>query len=98
MNHPSKVQETHEGAGTAISAPVAMHEADRGAHPARRSEAIEPLALRHELRDFDRFPIAPLLKAGRPHVYRQCVETMARTREFLQRVEHAPAAQPAPSV
>jgi acyl-CoA dehydrogenase len=45
----------------------------------------EPLELRHELRDFDRFPIAALLKAGRPGTYDQCKTTMARGRDFAER-------------
>jgi len=45
----------------------------------------DPLDLRHELRDFDRFPIAGLLEAGRPDVYDQCKTTMARARDYAER-------------
>jgi len=55
--------------------------------PAGRStrEAFEPLRLRLELRDFERFPIASLLARGRPDVYQQCTATIARAREYAER-------------
>jgi alkylation response protein AidB-like acyl-CoA dehydrogenase len=55
-------------------------------HPIRsRAAAFEPLVLHHELRDFTRFPIAPLLAQGRPDVYEQCTSTIARAREYTER-------------
>jgi butyryl-CoA dehydrogenase len=63
----------------------------RAAHtpPARRPqtharEIHEPLRLRHELRDFERFPIAPLLARGRPDVYAQCLDTVGRARRYAE--------------
>jgi acyl-CoA dehydrogenase len=53
--------------------------------PARATEAFEPLCLRHELRDFARYPIAPLLAQGRPDVYEQCTTTIARARQYAER-------------
>jgi butyryl-CoA dehydrogenase len=83
MNPASDTHETQDSA--AVPATPAPTPAAHG-HPRRPAqEALEPLALRHELRDFERFPIAPLLKAGKPHVYRQCVETMARTRDYADK-------------
>jgi acyl-CoA dehydrogenase len=51
----------------------------------RASDKPEPLQLAHELREFDRFPIAPLLKVARPDAYRQCLETVARVRDYAGR-------------
>jgi acyl-CoA dehydrogenase len=54
--------------------------------PARSQTAtFEPLRLRHELRDFSRFPVAPLLEAARPDVYEQCVTAMGRARDYATR-------------
>lgn len=43
------------------------------------------MTIRHELRDFERFPIAPLLASASPRLHRQCVEVMGRTRAFAER-------------
>ncbi len=59
--------------------------APRPSPRAKRGEIVEPLQLRHELRDFERFPVSTLLKAAKPAVYEQCVETMRRAREFTER-------------
>jgi alkylation response protein AidB-like acyl-CoA dehydrogenase len=42
-------------------------------------------ALGYDLGSFERFPVAPLLKAGNPRLYEQCVGVMARTREYADR-------------
>jgi butyryl-CoA dehydrogenase len=66
--------------------PAIEHRPAREAQPRKATgPTIEPLALRHELLDFDRFPIAPLLKESRPGSYRQCVETMAVARDYGQK-------------
>jgi acyl-CoA dehydrogenase len=52
---------------------------------ATKARLPEPLALSYELRDFTRFPIAPLLQSGSPRLYEQCTEVMARTREYADR-------------
>ncbi|HEX4445257.1 MAG TPA: acyl-CoA dehydrogenase family protein [Polyangiaceae bacterium] len=56
----------------------------RPAKPASTT-AIDPIALRHELGDFDRFPVSTLLKEARPDVYQQCVDVMRRAREYTSR-------------
>ncbi len=64
------------------------HAVTRPARPAcsrTTAEAVEPLQLRHELRDFARFPIAPLLAQGRPDVHEQCTATIARARDYAER-------------
>jgi acyl-CoA dehydrogenase len=45
---------------------------------------VDPLSLGYELRDFDRFPVATLLKESRPGTYEQCRRVMQRTREFAE--------------
>ncbi len=39
----------------------------------------------HALADFEDFPLAPLLAAGNPRVYRQCIELQARARTYCRR-------------
>lgn len=46
---------------------------------------VEPLQLSFELRDFTRFPIAPVLAAGKPKLYEQCLQTMQKTREYAEK-------------
>ena len=53
--------------------------------PKATTAAIDPLVLRHELRDFDRFPVSTLLKEARPDVHQQCVDVMRRAREYADR-------------
>ena len=86
MNHSSDPHEVPDSAVAAVRTPAVSGAAQPRhvqGHPV--PEAVEPLRLRHELRDFDRLPIAALLKAGKPQAYRQCVETMGRTREYAER-------------
>ncbi len=43
-----------------------------------------PQSLAYDLRDFDRFPIATLLKESRSGIYEQCSRVMLRAREFAE--------------
>lgn len=43
---------------------------------------LDPLKLGYELRDFERFPIAPVLHEARPKIYAQCVEISRKARRF----------------
>jgi acyl-CoA dehydrogenase len=67
-------------ADIATPPPEQRGEAGRGA-----TQSFEPLRLRHELRDFARFPLASLLEQGRPDVHAQCTDTIARARQYAER-------------
>jgi acyl-CoA dehydrogenase len=74
---------TYTPGGDAAKPPRAK--AERPARGRGTAEAFEPLRLSYELRDFARFPVAPLLARARPDVYAQCTETIARSREYAAR-------------
>ena len=60
----------------------------RAAAPSvRTSDAAptEPLELLYELSDFDRFPVATLLREAKPRIYEQCLGIQRRVREFSER-------------
>jgi len=79
-----EVPVAYKSDGDAMTSPPENRgEARRGA--AKRTAGFEPLRLRHELRDFARFPVAPLLARARPDVYEQCTETIARSRQYAAR-------------
>ncbi|HMJ14330.1 MAG TPA: acyl-CoA dehydrogenase family protein [Polyangiaceae bacterium] len=51
--------------------------------PARDGGAL--LELSYELRDFDCYPLSPLLRSGSPRLYEQCKTVITRTREYTER-------------
>jgi acyl-CoA dehydrogenase len=52
--------------------------------PSAAPGVVDPQSLVYELRDFDRFPIASLLKESRSGIYEQCTRVMGRAREFAE--------------
>ncbi len=89
MTTLTEVQETRApAAAPERGLPEPLPSAGAPAVQATRGSAagtIEPLQLRHELREFDRFPVARLLEAARPDLHAQCVATMARARDYAER-------------
>lgn len=49
------------------------------------ADLLEPFELRSELRDFSRFPIAPLLESSRPAIHQQCLDIQRQARELCDR-------------
>ena len=66
--------------------PNAEPGAASAARAPQRQGVIEPLALSYELRDFERFPIAPTLRAVAPKAYKQCIEIQRKARAFSEEV------------